>query len=199
MALANIADYEAITGTTVAAEQVDRIERLLDLSSSAVLAGAHGQLIEQTTFTDLVCRPSDGLIYLPQRPVQSITTVAYEGETITAGTGYRVEPGGDGRPALLIRRCDGRDAAWLCDVTVSGVAGWDPIPGQIISMVVAMSSSAVENDGGTAPNQDTAGPFSSSWDDPQPAGDLTIKQQATLDRLCGLRSPASVPTSRDYP
>jgi len=202
MTLATTADYTAITGTELpdGSPELARVELLLGYAESAVLAGAHGQLIAATTITDLVVRPYEGLVYLPQRPVRSVITVTYEGVSLTEGTGFRVQAGGDGRPALLIRLCDGRDSSWLCDVTVTYQAGWDPIPGQIIGMCVAMAKSMIDNDGGAGMASDTAGPFSSSWEDAQPSGlGLTQGQQATLDKLCGVRGPASIATVRDYP
>lgn len=196
MALATIADYEAITGTALddPSPERTRVERLLALSESAVLAGAHGQLIEQGTITGLVVRPSEGLVYLPQRPCVSVTEVVYEGETLD-DTGFRFEPGGDGRPALLIRRCDGRDSSWLCDVTVTYVYGWDPVPGQIIGMVVAMANSKIVNGAAAPVTAKAVGPFSASVDAADaetPTFAVSARSQATLDALCGVLSPTSV-------
>lgn len=200
-ALATIADYEAITGTTVASgAETTRVTRLLDLASSAVLAGAHGQLIAQNTTTSLVVQPYEGIAYLPQRPIISITTVVYEGATLTTGTDYRHEPGGNGRPAKLVRRCNGHDASWLCDLTVTYIHGWAEVPGQIIGAVVAMVKSTIDNDGGSEATSETAGPYSESWDNPQQAGFALT--ESTADMVCALTSvkaPTSVPVGIGAP
>jgi len=198
MALATIADYEAITGTTVPdGDETTRISRLLDLASSAVLAGAHGQTIEATTTATLTVRPYEGIGYLPQRPVTAIATVTVDGVLLTAGTDYRFESGGDGRPAKLIRRVDGRDSYWSChELDLTGVEhGWDPVPGQIIAAVVAMTYSAATNGAQAPTTQITVGPFSRSGDAAEaqsPAMALNPSTQAVLDNLCTVRGFASI-------
>jgi hypothetical protein len=195
-ALATIADYEDITGATVASgDETTRITRLLELNSSAVLAGAHGQLIAQTTNTDLLVQPFEGIAYLPQRPVISITSVVADGVTLTAGTDYRFEAGGNGRPAKLIRRVNGHDSWWTCELTVTYMSGWATIPGQIIGIVVAMTVAQKNNGGAQATTQRTVGPFSSSSDTSEsqaPSMALTPSAQDAIDRLCKAAGHASV-------
>jgi len=203
MALATIADYEAITGITVPdapSPERTRIELLLELGSSAVLAGAGGQLITQTTNTSVLIQPYEGIGYLPQRPVNSITTVIVEGETLTANTDYRFEPGGYGRPAKLIRRVNGFDSWWTCELTVTYVSGWATIPGQVKAIVVAIAKSAVDNDGGAAPNSIALGGFAQGWDSPQQAGmALSPLDLSTIAQLCGVQGHGSAVAGRDQP
>jgi hypothetical protein len=211
MALATIADYEAITGTAVPdapSPERDRIERLLELGSSAVLAGAYGQNIAEATYADTTLNVSDGYGYFPQRPVSNVATVTCNGATLTAGTDYRWTPGGNRQPAYLIRIENGRDSYWPADAQLAATytAGWNPVPGQVIAMNVAMASSTIAT-GGAAPassRSETLGGHSEAetYDTAearQANYALTPSDQATLNRLCGLRSPASARTVRDQP
>jgi hypothetical protein len=207
MALATIADYEAVTGATVPdspSPERDRIERLLDMASSAVLAGAHGQNITETVYSAVRLNVHNGYGYFPQRPVSQVASVTCDGTLLTEGTGYRWTSGGNRLPALLIRVCDGADALWPSDavLVVSYTAGWDPVPGQVAAIVVAMARSTVANRGEQPATQEGAGPFQKSWEGIETENanmTLTASAKATLDRLCGLRGPASVPVGRDQP
>jgi hypothetical protein len=200
-ALASIADYTAITGRTVAdGDETTRIERLLELASDAILAGAHGQTITTGTTTDLTCRPYDGVIYLPQRPVTAVTAVSIDGVDY-ASDAYRFTPGGDRRPAMLLRRSNGRDVPWpdCVEVQVTYDHGWDPIPGQIIAATVAMASAVVRNAGGPARIQEGTGPFTAgfaTFDLQSSTMNLSGPTRSLLDQLCGVTVPASVPIGR---
>jgi hypothetical protein len=196
MALATVADYETITGLTVASgADTDRVEALLDLASSAILAGAHGQQIESAVVTAETIRPYEGVGYFAQRPVTAVASVTYDGDTLTAGTDYRFTAGGDRRPAKLIRVINGYDAEWREPLTVTYTAGWDPVPGQIIAAVVAMTYSAATNGAQAPTTQITVGPFSRSGDAAEaqsPAMALNPSTQAVLDNLCTVRGFASI-------
>lgn len=205
MALATVADYEAITGTTVPASPSPvraRIERLLDLCSSAALAGAHGQNITETTYTAVSLNVHDGLAYFPQRPVSQVTTVTIDGVTLVDGTDYRWTPGGNRAPAVLVRVDSGCDSVWTGKPVATFTAGWNPVPGQVIAMVVSMVRSTIVNEGAQPSTQEGAGPFQESWEGVETENanlSLTVSAQATLDRLCGLRSAGSSAIGRDQP
>lgn len=201
-ALASIDDYADLTGQVVAAEDEPRILRLLDLASDAMLAGAHGQDIVASTTTGLICRPFEGIIYLPQRPVVSVDDVSVN------GTGYspddwRFTPGGNGRPAELIRRANGGDVPWCDDIEVSVTYshGWDPVPGQIIAATVAMAAAVVRNAGGPALVQEGIGPFTASFatfDLQSSTMNLSGPTRSLLDKLCGCRVASSVLIGRRH-
>lgn len=214
MALATIADYEAITGTTVPASPSPirtRIQLLLDMSESAVLAGAHGQLIAEDTYTDETLRPFEGVAYFPQRPVSDVASVAVieaDGtETALTDDDYRYEPGGNGRQAKLIRRIGGRDAWWsVAELVVTYTAGWDPIPGQLVGMQVAMVIGTMGSGGQpiASSHSETAGPFSET--DTYEATEirqanyaLTPSDQVILNRLCKVKGHTSVPVAASAP
>ena len=206
--LASIADYETITGETVPAApnaQRTRIEGLIALASEAVLAGAHGQLIEQATYTAVTLNTHDGIAYLPQRPVTAIASVVVDGITL-APTDYRWTPGGFGQPALLIRQVDGLDARWTSRPIATFTAGWSPVHGQIRAAIVSMVVSSMEVGGGSPATQhsETAGPFTvqDSYvgvEQQQANLALTASTQAVLDRLCGLRGRGGAHIDRDQP
>lgn len=228
MALATIADYEAITGTTVPASPSPirtRIQLLLDLSESAVLAGAHGQLIAEQTYTDVTLRPFEGVAYFPQRPVSDVASVAIvdsngDETALTEGDDWRFEPG-NGRPAKLIRRRFGRDDWWgntaaevgfgqvgsgATELKVTYTAGWDPIPGQLVGMQVAMVIGTMGSGGQpiASSHSETAGPFSET--DTYEATEvrqanyaLTPSDQVILNRLCKVKGHTSVPVAASAP
>lgn len=199
VALASIDDYAAVTGAYPA--DTARVARLIELASDAVLARAHGQQIISATVTSTV-RPYEGAAYLPQRPVTAIESVVVDGVTLDSDR-YRFEPGGNRRPALLYRRHAGRDVWWDCgELTVTYTAGWDPVPGQIIGVVVAMSK-GVSDTGGSAPIiQESTGPFQVSVSAAAvqtPDMALTESAQSIIDALCSVTGPASVAIGRDQP
>lgn len=199
-ALASIDDYQDLTGQVVAAEDEVRITRLLGFASEAVLAGAHGQTIEQSTTTDLICRPYEGVVYLPQRPVTAVTSVSVGGVTVDP-SGYRFTSGGNRRHAKLIRRVTGGDSCWAdcLEVTVTYVHGWATIPGPIISAVVNMASSVVANAGGPAVAQEGTGPFSTTFatfDLQSSTMSLSGPTKSVLAALCGVDQMASVPVGK---
>lgn len=194
--LATIDDWEAIVGP-VGSDDVARVTRLLEMASDGVLGGAHGQLIAAGTAT-ITARAWGGRIWLPQRPVRAVTSVVIDDVELVAGVDYRWEPGGDRRPALIIRRRDGGDSIWLSDVeaTVTYDYGWVTIPGPIVAIVVSMARAAQDTEGGPAVTSWSAGEFSERVErSTLQAGDLTPSgaAQATLDRWCGVDGPTTVP------
>lgn len=201
-ALATTTDYTNVTGQPVA-EGDTRIAALLELASSAVLAGAYGQNITEAIYEDQVLRPHEGYCFFPQRPVSAVESVTLGGVLLVEGTDYRWTPGGNGQRAKLIRlSTEGRDSYWgYDDLPISTyTAGWNPAPGQIISIVCAMAKASVDNDGGAESNQETAGPFSESWSEPRPSGfALTASDETTLRRLCWVPGPTSVRMLADRP
>lgn len=215
MALASIADYEAITGQSLGVADSARIERLLVLAESAVLAGAHGQLIVEDTYTDVVMYPVDGVVAFPQRPVTAVAAVEVNGVALVAGE-WRFTAGGNRQQAMLIRRSGGVDVPWTYDVTsidgapvsqapevtVTYTAGWATIPGQIVAIVCSMVKGAVDNDGSAAAasGTDSAGPFTQSRtydaDTVQaPTMALTRSARSVLASLCGVQGGASLPVT----
>lgn len=208
MALASINDYETITGATVPGGSTARVQALLAMAESAVLASAHGQLIESQQYEDVTLRPVDGVAYFPQRPVTAVASVTLSGVELVEGTDYRWTAGGNGRRAELIRQSNGVDHYWSLPSGVDGwladsltlpivtyTAGWDPVPAQVVALVVFMAHGLVTTGANPQPTQRTVGPFSASFgpdSSASPTLHLPEGDQATLDRLCGVRSPGSV-------
>jgi hypothetical protein len=222
MALATISNYEIITGQTVASGDEPRIEALLEMASDAIINGAHGQLIAEATSIDVELRPHAGVCYFPQRPVVAVESVAIVNadgteEALTEGDDYRWTPGGDRRPAKLIRRRFGRDDWWgsVTDNSVIGEVsmaepvvkvtythGWNPAPGPIIGTVCAMVRAMVSSGGGPAMQQTSVGPFSGTVADGEaqsPSMELTGSAQRMLDRWCGVSGPTSAPVLKGAP
>lgn len=192
--LASVADYEVVTGVTVG-EDSTRIERLLELASGAVLDEAHGQLIVAGESTETV-RPYEGVGRLSQRPVTDVTSVVVEGVTLTEGDDYRWTPGGDRRPAYLIRVVNGRDAAWWdCELTVVYEHGWTEVPSRIVVAVINMAKGVYDLAGGGEVASKTSGPFSVSFVEGTQTADMRVAGpvKSLLDQLCGIPGPTSVP------
>lgn len=215
MTLATTADYEAITGNMLddPSPERTRVERLLELSESAVLAGANGQNIISQDYTSIGIHPFEGVAYLPQRPVSAVDSVVVVNsdgtETTLAADDYRFEPGGNGRPAKLIRRRYGRDDWWSLDerdLLVDYTAGWVSVPGQIIGMQIAMVAGTIAGNGGPAviSHSETLGGYADT--DTYDAAEarqanyaLTPSDLATLDRLCSVANHGSVPVATATP
>lgn len=211
-ALASTTDYEALTGQTLDDAELARVSRLLELASDAVLAGAHGQLIESTVYEDATLYNHEGAFYFPQRPVTAVASVEVGGVTYSAGD-YRFTSGGNGRPAMLIRRVSGYDARWGWhdgsarpyygvgseEATVTYTAGWATVPAQIIAAVVAVARGAYMGSADTVLTATAAGAFVPEYPGSNlnlVAMKLTPAVQAVVDQLCKVRPPGSVEIGR---
>lgn len=198
-ALATTADYEALTGQTLDDAELVRVSRLLDLASEAVVAGAHGQNIESQTYTAATLYGHEGVFLFPQRPVTAVSSVVVNGTTYTSDE-YRFTPGGDRRPAMLIKRVSGRDVQWgWHEATVTYTAGWTTIPAQIIAATVAVARGAYMGSADTVLTATAAGALVPEY----PASNLNLTAmkltpavQAVVDQVCGVRAPSSVEISR---
>jgi hypothetical protein len=73
MALATSVDVEARLGRTLTADESVRMDALLEDASAAVILYTGQQFAEGTTTATIY--PQRGFVYLPQRPVNSITSV----------------------------------------------------------------------------------------------------------------------------
>ncbi|HMV73261.1 MAG TPA: hypothetical protein PKB00_01690 [Microthrixaceae bacterium] len=203
----SIADYEDLTGLTVAGTDSEaRVQSLLDRAWDAVLTAAAGQAIASTTYTDVTLIPYEGVIYFPQRPVTDVASVSFAGEELTEGSDYRWTPGGNGRPAKLIRRFGGIDSYWQtiagfpgvasppADVVVTYTAGWETVPAILAGIVVAVTRAAFDNGGSDGVVSESAGPFSVTYEAPRSgAMRLTDADKAEIAAVCGVRGPSSVP------
>lgn len=165
MALATTADYEALAGQTLDDAETARVTLLLDAASEAVLAGANGQLIIEDTYTDVTIYNRDGRFWFPQRPVTDVASVEVDGVTLTEDDDYRWTSGGNGRPALLIRRVDGRDSQWTYpEAVVTYTAGWATVPWPIRAAVVATVKQVYQASAATPQTQVTpSGAFGTTY------------------------------------
>lgn len=198
-ALASTTDYEALTGQTLDDAELARVSRLLELASDAVLAGAHGQLIESTLYEDATLYNHEGVFYFPQRPVTAVASVEVGGITYTADD-YRFTEGGNGLPAMLIRRVSGFDARWHWhEATVTYTAGWSTVPAQIIAAVVAVARGAYMGSADTVLTATAAGAFVPEYPGSNlnlVAMKLTPAVQAVVDQVCKVRPAGSVEIGR---
>ncbi|MGE3835250.1 MAG: hypothetical protein AB7H43_10735 [Acidimicrobiia bacterium] len=195
MALASTVDYEELLGVTLEGADVTRVERLLELATQSVLASAHGQLIAEDVTVDLELIPVDGLIVLPQRPVTAVAEVVYQGSVLGAED-YRWTPGGDGRPAYLIRVVNGFDRGWTHPVTVTYTHGWATTPEQVVAAVVFLAAAlrrAGDDDGRTV-STESVGSYSVGYRGD--ASGLPPDVVEMLDNLFGLHPPTSVAAVR---
>ena len=194
-ALATTADYEALTGQNLDDAELVRVSRLLDLASEAVLAGAHGQNITSQAYTGATLYGHEGVFLFPQRPVTAVASVVVNGTTYTSDE-YRFTPGGDRRPAELIKRVAGRDVGWgWHEATVTYTAGWVDVPAQIIAATVAVARGAYMGSADTVLTATAAGALVPEY----PASNLNLTAmkltpavQAVVDQVCGVRAPSSV-------
>lgn len=207
MALATIADYELITGTTVARGDQARVTELLDVASEQLLDHAHGQQLVAGT-TEAVLRPVDGVIRFPQRPVVAVASVTVNGSELVADTDYRWTAGGDGEHAYLIRRRDGYDVSWAVDeieVDVEWDHGFynddDPpvevLPRKVVAAVVAMVFAVMRTpdaDLDVKSRSKTIGGYQVAEQYTDGRGDIMRVPGpaiSMLDRLCGVPGPVS--------
>lgn len=200
--LASTADYENITGAEIASGDQARIEALLALCSSAVVASAYGQLIEQTVGDTITLIPWEGVCYFPQRPVTAVAVVL-NGTTLVNGTDYRWTAGGPGpngraMHAQLIRLSGGLDSSWRYDdrPVVTYTHGWATVPAQLKAAVVAMTRSVVYGKGAPGRRSFTLGQYSESTNDADvQTPDLEVPESTKriLRRLCKAPSFGSFP------
>lgn len=199
MTLATTTDFEVITGQTLADGEQVRVARLLELAEGLVLAGAHGQNITSQTYTDATLYGHEGAFLFPQRPVSAVSAVEVDGVTYTSDD-YRFTPGGDRRPALLIKRVSGADVPWgWHEATVTYTAGWTAVPAAIVTAVVATAKGIYQGSAATVTHETAAGSYVETYPSNSLAllaGKLPPATQKVLDRLCGVRHPASVEIQR---
>lgn len=206
MGLVSTDDWAVITGS----EETAQVARLLEMASDAVLANAHSQNILEQTYTDVELGQFEGVYYFPQRPVSAVASVSVAGVVVDP-SGYRWTPGGDRRPATLIRQLFGYDTYWSWDprygfdivdslpapsVVVTYTAGWESVPGQIVAAIVSMVSQTISNGFGPSMTLERVAGYEGKWE-PGQTPDLGISSstQAVLDQLCGVDAFTSVPMS----
>lgn len=196
--LASVEDFKMITGLTDEQIDNDRVTGLLGLASSAILPFCHGQEILEGTSTDVTVYNYEGVFLLPQRPVTAVTSVTVDGELIDPEL-YRWTPGGNRKPAKLIRRVSGVDSYWLCaEAVVDYAHGTETAPGTVVACVVSMVKHLIDTGGGPRALQRTEGPFSASFADEGHSAAMAVPGpvKSTLDRVFGLDGYASVPILR---
>lgn len=193
----SVSDYQTHTGQTVAPEEAARVQDLLETSWDELLAGAHGQAILSATYTAVTIYNRNGRFWFPQRPVTNVASVVVDGVTLTANTDYRLEVGGQGRPALLVRRINDRDAVFHCpEATVTYTAGWETLPTPLRAVVCTMAKRSYQGSAATPTVEVTpSGAFGESY----PASRLddlpphrTASLQKIIDRWTMVDRPGAV-------
>lgn len=185
-------EYETITGQPV--DNASQVDALLDIASDAVLTNAHGQNLTSQEYEDVVLYNHRGRFTFPQRPVTDVASVTIDGTVLTTDE-YRFTSGGNRRPAYLIRRVDGVDSEWLdAEATVTYTAGWETLPGQIKSAIVAMVEGRIAAGGGQVLAAESLGEHREEYSAPLQPVDMSCSDstQRILDRLCGVDRDPSV-------
>lgn len=172
MALATVAQVEAVSGLTIAGTSLeDRAEALIELASGVVTErlGQGVELVEDDVQT-LQGQPGERLS-LPSRPVVDVSAVEINGDAVVD---YYVETD----RGSLWREVGWGDMDDVIEVTYSH--GFAEIPSTLALIVARMVSRALT----IADNvtQQTTGPFSVSFADTE-AMELTEAMGATLDRF----------------
>ncbi|MGW5426880.1 hypothetical protein ACWET9_06585 [Streptomyces sp. NPDC004059] len=136
--LATVADLATLLGRTFTTEQEQQAQALLDQASSVVRAYVRQDITKATTTDTFVLRRLDplrdgyaGAVTLPQRPIESVTSVEIDG----ADTVYWWLKQNE----LLLRpwRWNYPPAAHQPpQVTITYTHGWDPVPGDIQAIVM---------------------------------------------------------------
>ena len=200
MALASTDDYETITGQPV--DNAAQVDALLEIASEAVLAGAHGQNIIETTYEDATLYNSHGVFRFPQRPVSAVASVTVDGVELSTDD-YRFTPGGSRRHAYLIRRVDGFDSTWPdAECVVTYTAGWANVPMVVKAAVVAMAEARIAAAGGQVLAAETLGGHREEFVQASAqTTDMAVPSstQKILDRMCGVPRDQSVPIVSDAP
>lgn len=145
--LATVADLATLLGRTFTAEQEQQAQALLDQASSVVRAYVRQDITKATTTDTFTMRRLDplrdgsaGAVTLPQRPVESITTVEVGGaETVywwLEQNELRL------RPVVWYQPPAAHEAP---QVTVTYTHGWDPVPGDIQAIVMQAANRVLVN------------------------------------------------------
>lgn len=135
--LANSADVQAILGRTP--PELAQTDRLLELASG--IARAHmGQMITRVVDDEVTIVPdADGVLWLPQRPITEVTSVAL-GATEYATTTYRWGPDGGiyslwGNPWQMLSI---NGPGYQPELSVVYTHGFETIPDDIVATVAQM-------------------------------------------------------------
>lgn len=191
--LAKVEDVERVLETRFDNEGVRKIELLLELWSGAVRRFVGGQLIERATTASITVEGSPGrTLVLPQWPVISVTSVAYaDGQTISSGA-YRVTSqglvlaAGSGSGGMGASNGGGWRSWGISTYQISGyVHGYDPIPGDVKSVVIQGVCRSLEPDSQGVSTQsfedwaETRNPVMSTMG----IGTFTSLEQDMLNRL----------------
>lgn len=194
--LVSVEEFCVRTGSTA---DRSRIRALLQDASEAVLVEAlneHGQLFVAGTSADTRVENCEGRFYLPQRPVADVASVTVDGVELSTDE-YRWEPGGYGRPAVIVARSGGADARFdAAEATVTYTHGWASTPGPVRSVIVGMVRDALgRGDGGQRVTGVQLGQFSEQYANQEQAPEMTLPGPAKslIDDMCCVSRHASVP------
>lgn len=192
--LATVADLAAMLGRTFTPAQELQAQSLLDQASSIVRAYVRLDISRATTTDTFTMRRSDplrhgygGAVTLPQRPIETVTTVRVGGVAVSD---WWLD--GD---QLLVR-------SWLWaeppaahqppQVEVTYTHGWDPIPGDVAAIVLQAANRVIVNPSGI--RSETVGGISTTYLIPATGENLGVLLSRTemrvLDRY--RRTAASV-------
>ena len=136
--LATVADLATLLGRTFTPQQELQAQALLDQASSVVRAYVRQDITKATTTDTFTMRRVDalrygcaGMVTLPQRPIESVTSVQVNGVE-TADWWL------DGNELLLRAWSWARPPAahQPPQATVTYTHGWDPVPGDIAAIVM---------------------------------------------------------------
>jgi hypothetical protein len=184
--LATVADLATMLGRTFTATQEAQAQSLLDQASSIVRAYVRLDISQATTTDTFTMRRADplrhrssGVVTLPQRPVDTVTTVKVDG---VATTDWWLEGN-----ELLVRAWSWAQppaAHQPPQVQVTYTHGWDPVPGDIAAIVLQAANRVIVNPSGI--RSETVGGISTTYLIPATGENLGVllsrTEQRYLDR-----------------
>lgn len=196
--LATVADLATMLGRTFTPTQEAQAQSLLDQASSIVRAYARLDISRATTTDTFTMRRADplrygggGLVTLPQRPVESVTAVEVDG---VATTDWWLD--GNEVKVRAWSWAESPAAHQPPQVEVTYTHGWDPVPGDIVAIVLQAANRVIVNPSGI--RSEAVGGISTTYLIPATGENLGVllsrTEQRVLDRY--RRTAASVRLGR---
>jgi hypothetical protein len=179
MSLATVDDYETLTGTDVpAGAETDRVQALLDVASAAV-QGATGQTIEKARTVETFCLEQlSPVILLDEVPLIEASpddelVVEHEGEVVPRDH-YSVD-----LSTSTLKHCDCHPW-WVGEYAVTYTHGRDPVPPDLVGLVVGAVHSVIAAPAGVA--SQSVGSYSVAYREGADVAGLGSLGGATVDR-----------------
>lgn len=187
--LADLDDVEAVLGRDLDDDEVGRTVKLLQLASDAVRIHT-GQQFDYVEDDEITIEPDiEGHLWLPQRPVISVSTVKITSSNTPIDTvGY-----GWTRDGYLARRWFPTNAEipwWIYPLTVTYTHGYQTVPADVRLAVAELVGGSMANPSGIV--SESLGVYSVRYlSNRSPGVSLTSEVEQRLRRY--RRQPSSLP------